>query len=39
MLLALNEIKIGKAPGAAEVSPELIAVGGGVGIQVMAEIC
>ena len=28
-----------KAPGASEVSLELIAASGGVGIQVMAEIC
>ena len=39
MLQALNEMKTGKAPGPSEVSLELIASSGGVGIQVMAEIC
>ena len=39
VLQALNEIKAGKAPGTSEVSLELIAASGGVGIQVMAEIC
>ena len=36
---ALNEMKTGKAPGPSEVSLELIYFSGGVGIQVMAEIC
>ena len=36
---ASNEMKIAKAPGPSEVSLELIAASGGVGIQVMAEIC
>ena len=39
MLQALNEMKAGKALGPSEVSLELIAASGGVGIQVMAEIC
>ena len=39
VLQALNEMKTGKAPGPSEVSLELIAASGGVGIQVMAEIC
>ena len=39
VLQALNEIKAGKAPGSSAVSLELIAASGGVGIQVMAEIC
>ena len=39
VLQALNEMKTGKSPEASEVSLELIAVSGGVGIQVMAEIC
>ena len=39
VLQALNEMKTGKAPGPLEVSLKLIAAGGGVGIQVMAEIC
>ena len=39
VLQALNETKTGKAPGSSEVSLELIAASGGVGIQVMAEIC
>ena len=38
MLQALNEMKTGKAPGSSEVSLELIAASGGVGIQLMAEI-
>ena len=38
VLQALNEIKTGKAPGPSEVSLELIAASGGVGIHVMAEI-
>ena len=32
-------MKTGKAPGPSEVSLELIAASGGVGIQVMADIC
>ena len=39
VLQTLNEIKTGKAPGPSEVSLELIAASGNVGIQVMAEIC
>ena len=39
VLQVFNEINTGKAPGPSEVSLELIAAGGGVGIQVMAEIC
>ena len=39
VLQALNEVKTGKAPGPIEVSLELIDASGGVGIQVMAEIC
>ena len=39
VLQALNEIKTGNAPGPSEVSLELIAASGGVGIQVMAETC
>ena len=39
MLQALNDMKVGKAPGTSEVSLEFIATSGGVGIQVMAEIC
>ena len=39
VLQALNEMKTGKVPGHSEVSLELIAASGGVGIQVMAEIC
>ena len=39
VLHALNEMKTGKAPEPSEVSPELIAAIGGVGIQVMAEVC
>ena len=35
----LNEMKSGKAPGALDVSLELIAASGGVRIQVMVEIC
>ena len=38
-LQALNEMKTGIAHGPSEVSLELIAASGGVGIQVMAEIC
>ena len=39
VLQALSEMKTGKAPGPSKVSLELIAVSGGVGTQVMAEIC
>ena len=39
VLQALNDIKTGKAPGPSEISLELIASSGGVGTQVMAEIC
>ena len=39
VLQALNEVKTGKAPGPSEVLLELIAASGGVGIQVMSEIC
>ena len=34
-----NEIKTGEAPGQSEVSLELIAASGRVGIQVITEIC
>ena len=39
VLQTLHEMKTGKDPGPSEVSLELIAASGGVGIQVMAEIC
>ena len=39
VLQALNAMKTGKAPESSEVSLELIAASGGVGIQLMAEIC
>ena len=39
VLQALNETKTGKAPEPSDLSLELIAASGGVGIQVMAEIC
>ena len=39
MLQALDEMKIGKVHGPSEVSLELIANSGGVGIQVITEIC
>ena len=39
VLQALCEMKTGKAPEPSEVSLELIAASGGVGIHVMAEIC
>ena len=39
VLLALSEMKTIKAPGPSQVSLELIAASGGVGIQVMVEIC
>ena len=35
----VNEMKTGKAPGPSEVSLELIDASGGVGIQVIDEIC
>ena len=39
VLQALSEMKTGKDPCPSEVSLELIAATGGVGIEVMAEIC
>ena len=39
VLQSLSEMKTGKAPGPSEVLLELIAASGGVGIQVMSEIC
>ena len=39
LLQALSEMKTGKAAGPSQVSLELIAASGRVGIQVMAEIC
>ena len=39
VLLALNDMKTGKAPRPSDVSLELIATSGAVVIQVMAEIC
>ena len=39
MLQALNEMKTAKASGPSDVSLELIAASGGVGIQVMAKRC
>ena len=39
VLRALYEMMKGRAPGPSEVSLELIAASGGLGIQVMAEIC
>ena len=36
---ALNEMKTGKVPRLSDVSLELITASGGVGIQVMTEIC
>ena len=38
VLQTLNEMKTGKAPGPSEVSLELFAASGGVGILMMAEI-
>ena len=38
VLQAFNEMKTGKTSGPSEVSLELIAASGGVGIQVMADI-
>ena len=38
VLQVSNEMKTGKSPGPSDVSIELIAASGGVGIQVMAEI-
>ena len=39
MSVTYDEMKAGKDPGPSEVLLELIAASGGVGIQVMAEIC
>ena len=39
VLQALNEVKTGKSPGPSDISLELIAAGGKVGIQVTAELC
>ena len=39
VLQALNEMRTEKAPGPSQVSLELIAASGRVGIHVMAEIC
>ena len=39
VLQVLNEMKTRKNPGPSDISLELIAASGGVGIQVMAEIC
>ena len=39
MVQALNEMKTGKAAGPSEVSLELIVATGGVGNEVVAEIC
>ena len=39
VLQALSEMKTGKAHGPSEISLQLIAASGGVGIQVIAEIC
>ena len=39
VLQSLNEMKTGKDPEPSEVTLELIAASGGVGIQVMAEKC
>ena len=39
VLQALNEMKTERAAGPSEVSLNLISASGGVGIQVMAEIC
>ena len=39
VLQALNEVKTGSAPGLLEILLEFIAASGGVGIQVMDEIC
>ena len=39
VLQALNDMKTRQTPASSEVSLELIAASGGVGIQVMAEIC
>ena len=39
MLQALIEMKTEKAPGSSEISLQLIAASGGVGNQVMAQIC
>ena len=39
VLQVLNKVKTGRAPGPSDVLPELIAASGGVGIQVMSEVC
>ena len=39
MLQVLNEMKSWKAPGPSEISLELIAASGVVGIQMVAKIC
>ena len=39
VLQAFSQMTTGKAPGPSEVSLELIAAIGGVGIQVMFEVC
>ena len=39
VLKASYKMKTGKAPGSSEISLDLIAASGGVGIQNMAEIC
>ena len=39
VLQELNEMKTGNSPGPSEISLELIAASGGVGIKVMAYIC
>ena len=39
VLQALNEMKTGNTSGPSEISLELIAASGGVGIQVMDKIC
>ena len=39
VLQVINKMKTGEAPGPSEISLELIADSGGVGIQVMAEVC
>ena len=39
VLLAVNEMSTGRAPGPSVISLKLIAASRGIGIQVMAEIC
>ena len=39
VLQALNEMKDGKVPGPSDISLDLTAASGGVGIEVMAELC